>query len=309
MNSSPTFFVIGAQKAGTTTLHDWLSASAQVVLPEIKETHFFSDKNRYELGFEWYKKQFLFRGKRNNCVLGEVDPDYLFFSEAALRMREFIEKPKLIIVFREPLQRAYSHYLMSCRRGYEKLSFEQALLAEEQRCACEDRFHLDHHSYLSRGLYSEQLLRIKKIFSMSEMLFLKFEDFFKQPHVEFNRLCSFIGVSFEPGEVELTKKLNQAALPRFVFLRDFIYGTSKLKKSFGKLFFSNDLKLKFALWLDQMNTVSDSKAKNPDWDNKVPVSFHEQISRECRELANLTGLNLDDWVAYHQASISKKALV
>ncbi|MBU2482884.1 MAG: sulfotransferase, partial [Proteobacteria bacterium] len=72
----PDFLIIGAQKAGTTTLHDWLITQSQLSLPNIKETHFFSKENRFEKGYNWYIKQFDMTSDKK--IIGEVDPDYIF---------------------------------------------------------------------------------------------------------------------------------------------------------------------------------------------------------------------------------------
>jgi hypothetical protein len=79
-NRSPSFFVVGAQKAGTTTIHQWLSRQPDVCLPAIKETHFFSHRDRFEKGTAWYLAQF--EGGGTDRIRGEIDPDYAFIEES-----------------------------------------------------------------------------------------------------------------------------------------------------------------------------------------------------------------------------------
>lgn len=298
----PSFFVIGAQKAGTTTLHDWLSQHPQICLPKIKETHFFSETERYQRGFEWYAAQF---SKKKNpcCIFGEVDPDYLFFSEVETRIQQVAESPKFIVILREPLRRAYSHYLMTRRRGYESLSFGQALNIEEKRCETGDRYCLDNFSYLARGLYASQILRIRKAFPFSKVLFLKFDDLFNN-HSEdvFKQICSFIGVDYcyDRMKINFSKKSNQSSVPRFIFLRDFIYKSSRLKKFLGRMIIIPSLKLRIAMWLDEINTVPERMLNGPGWDDEVAICFHRLLIRECEKIAELTGVCLDDWIAYHK---------
>ena len=76
MNKSLEFFVIGVQKAGTTSLHDWLAQQPDICLPKLKETHFFTYQSRYEKGVDWYLDQF---NGSSDQVYGEICPDYIFF--------------------------------------------------------------------------------------------------------------------------------------------------------------------------------------------------------------------------------------
>ena len=127
-NKLPSFFIIGMQKAGTSTLHSLLAQDKQISLPYRKETHFFS--RNYKNGMKWYLNQF----KTKSFILrGEVDPSYIFYPNALLNIKRHIKNPKFILILRKPLDRSYSHYLMSKRRTYEKLSFNEALLIENER--------------------------------------------------------------------------------------------------------------------------------------------------------------------------------
>lgn len=305
----PSFFIVGVQKGGTTTLHEWLSQYPQICLPKIKETHFFSDEDRYALGWDWYEKQFSAKALHGSPIVGEVDPDYLFFPEAALRIREAVKSPKIIILLREPLRRAYSQYLMTSRRGHENLSFAEALAAESERCASGERFSLDHFSYIARGMYSCQILRLKQVFPSSEMIFIKHENLFDQGenNGEFNKICSFIGI--DPGSlrVHFDRKINQAASSRFIFLRNFIYRPSQLKRWLGKLIYLRDLKLRLAMWADQINSIPDEGVKNKFFADEVPVSIHVLLESECKKLSALTGLNVDDWINAHHLAIIEKS--
>ena len=133
----PNFFVVGAQKSGTTTIHDWLDKNYKIGLPKIKETHFFRDEELFSNGIDWYKCQY--DSLSSVKIAGEVDPEYMFFPECVERIKTFVKAPKLIFILRDPLSRAYSHYLMSVRRGYENLAYINALLAENSRLENGDR--------------------------------------------------------------------------------------------------------------------------------------------------------------------------
>ena len=126
------FFVLGFQKSGTSTLYEWLKQIDNIKLPLYKETHYFSDLNFYNKGLDWYFKQFNYNDKHTH--LGEIDPSYILCEEYLKRIHEFSSKEtKFIFILRQPLERAYSHYLMSKFRGYESLSFKEAIKLEPDR--------------------------------------------------------------------------------------------------------------------------------------------------------------------------------
>jgi hypothetical protein len=151
----PSFFVVGAQKAGTTSLQDWLSQHPDICLPDIKETGFFNRDDVYIRGISWYVKQF--PKCRSADVMGEINPEYMFCKKAAFRIREWIKSPKIIFLLRNPVDRAYSHYRMTVRRGYEELSFSNALLSEKVRLLADTDFNQVHFSYMARSYYSDQI--------------------------------------------------------------------------------------------------------------------------------------------------------
>ena len=207
----PSFLVIGAQRAGTTTLFDQLLLHPDVHGPaggrgEVtwadKEIHFFDE--RFLLGPTWYRSFFpstvqrrLARERGGDAIAGEATPYYMFHPLVPERVAATIPDVRLIAVLRDPVERAYSHYQMMCRSGREDLSFEDALEAEADRLASEAEveleagttrfrigtgerrrhYHHRHHSYFARGLYADQLERWLPHFSREQLLVLPVEDF------------------------------------------------------------------------------------------------------------------------------------
>ncbi len=119
----PNFLCVGAQKAGTTTLYEILKQHPDIFLPQnIKETKFFVYDEKYEKGVQWYQKEF-FSEWNGQKAIGEVDPAMMFEEKSAQRIFDTLgNNVKLIFIFRNPVARAYSHYLMSQRKGAEDLS-------------------------------------------------------------------------------------------------------------------------------------------------------------------------------------------
>lgn len=123
----PDALVIGAGKSGTTTLHSWLMNETQIRLPVMKETRFFTDADRYAQGIQWYGSQFPDSEAR---ITVEVDPHYLPSQAAARRVAHVAPSAQLHVILRNPLHRAYSHYLMNVSKGRETRTFRDALAAE-----------------------------------------------------------------------------------------------------------------------------------------------------------------------------------
>jgi hypothetical protein len=294
----PSFFVLGVQKAGTSSLHRWLSMQPDVCLPKLKETHFFSHPERFEQGLEWYRAQFP-AGQEGGVgvhVLGEVDPEYCYVKEAAQRIRESIKKPKFIFVFREPIARAYSHYLMTVRRGFESLSFAEALTAEKERERKEDRRSFDsYYSYSARGRYAEQVARFRRLFPEASFHYVTYDELFDRDssYEAFSRICRFVGLESIPVAPDLSEKANQASRPRSRFIRDLIYKRSWPRKAVGSLLLSSDLKLRIAIALDRWN--QEPMQKQPVILERMPESILAAFREEVISLESETGLRLDHW--------------
>lgn len=187
----PDFVIIGAQKGGTTFLYGLLTRHPHVERAITKELHYFG--HNFDKGIDWYRRQFPLPrwNEERKSITGEASPDYLFHPHAASRMAEVVPQARLIMLLRNPVDRAYSNYHKEVRRGRETLGFEEAIEAEEARLRGEmDKRLEDEHyasfdlryyfSYLSRGIYVDQLLRWSKFYSEEQMLVLKSEDFYER---------------------------------------------------------------------------------------------------------------------------------
>lgn len=296
----PSFFVLGAQKAGTTTLHEWLVQQPDVCLPRIKETHFFSHDDLYRYGLRWYRKQFP-TPRQMPVVIGEVDPNYMYFAKAPKRIKAVSPTDKkFIFVLRHPVERAYSHYLMSVRRGLENLPFQDALDVEESRIhfAPTDEC-LSNYSYLSRSRYCDQIARYHHYFPDSSYLYVKFDDLIsaQRGYQTYARICEFIGVRTSPTLAKRDEIHNQASVPRSIVLRDFLYGGTggRFRKAIGRLIPSSNLKRRIALQLDKLN----QRPAEPEHDSnqcRISANLLQRLSNEIKDLQTLTQLDCSDWL-------------
>lgn len=246
----PNFFCIGAQKAGTTTLHDILSKHPDIYLPESKEAFFFHYDENYIKGLKWYEKTFFDKWNGQNAV-GSITPEYLYYENAAARIHKDLgSNIKLILILRNPVARAYSHYLMTVSRGFENESFEKAIQLEEERLK-KGNFEKLHFSYLSRGHYFVQISRFLDLFPYEQMKFIIFEEEIKKNiNQTIGEILDFLDV--ENIKLECHLKSNPASIPRSNLLRDFIYRKNIIKK-FGKYLIPKKVGINLLVRLDSFN--------------------------------------------------------
>lgn len=203
IQSLPGFIGLGVQKGGTTTLHQLLSQHPQLLMPTRKELHYFS--LNHHLGPAWYQQQWPAAPAAR--LRGEITPYYIFHPQAPQRLRALLPQARLLILLRDPVERALSQYFHSRRLGLEPLELEPALDAEPQRLAGADARlagslgrHPSHqeHSYLSRSRYEQQIPRWQRLFPAEHLLILRSEDLFTQPSAVWERLQAFLGLQLVP---------------------------------------------------------------------------------------------------------------
>lgn len=202
--AAPDFVIIGAQRAGTTSLHAYLSAHPQVKTPITKELHYLTD--RHERGLDWYLGQFPL-AIPPHAITGEATPYALFHPLAPKRLLDTSPYAKLIALLRNPVDRAYSHYLHERSRGFETLDFASALDAESERLVGEEaRISRDpsyisephkHFSYLARGDYAPQLERWFAHVPRQQLLVLRSENLYGQPAETLAHVAGFLGIAPE----------------------------------------------------------------------------------------------------------------
>jgi hypothetical protein len=210
----PTFLIIGAERAGTTSLYRYLGRHPQVMTATLrrKGAHYF-DTN-FGNGVRWYRSHFptewaIRRRARHvgigRVVTGEACPYYVFHPLVSERVRSLLPDARLILMLRDPVSRAYSHFRHEVARGFEHLAFEDALDAEAERLDGEDErmqsdptyvsFPHQHFSYLSRGRYLEQVTRWHALFPTEQLLIVDSSTFFGDPDKGFREVERFLGIA------------------------------------------------------------------------------------------------------------------
>lgn len=236
----PEFLCIGAQKAGTTTLHHLLEQHPQVHLPQPKELHYFS--LHFSCGPQWYAAQFHGASSEQHC--GEITPYYLFHPQAPQRIQALLPNVRLIVLLRDPVERCLSQYFHAKRLGFEPLPVEQALAIEPQRLAgaeavlqADDGRHQSHqeHSYVSRSRYEVQLERFEQCFATQQLLVVDSRRLFSGCELFWREIQMFLGLDPVPlpalpcsntgrGEAagvdpRLRQQLHEQLLPTYVAMQ------------------------------------------------------------------------------------------
>lgn len=205
----PSFIIIGTQKGGTTSLFHYLSQHPQLLPSYRKEVHYFDgglkpERDNFARGERWYRSNFpLRRHVAADQQTFEASPIYVFHPLAPQRIQELLPNAKLILLLREPTERALSHYFHQSRKGRETLAVMDALQKEEERLAPAlgqknyNNQSFRHFSYKLRGHYAEQIRRYQALFPKENILVLGSEQFFSDPHTALKKVFEFVGVDTE----------------------------------------------------------------------------------------------------------------
>ena len=192
----PNFFIVGAPKAGTTSLYAYLRQHPDVYMSPVKEPHFFSRVSASKpfgtvlfqpiVNRRTYLK--LFRDGRQHAIVGEASTSYLWDNGAAGRILSVNPRAKILISLRDPVERAYSHYLNNVREGIEERPFSVAIHEEQSSQLCDWL-----RSYVDIGRYTNQVRRYRDLFA-EQVKVVVFEEFVADPIPMMNSLCDFLNL-------------------------------------------------------------------------------------------------------------------
>ncbi len=298
MNKLPDFICVGAQKAGTTSLHDILKQHPDIYLPEIKETKYFQDNEKYKNGLEFYMSEY-FSTYNNENIVGEIDPEYMYFDYVPERIyRDLGADIKLVFMLRNPASRAFSHYLMSLKRGYENLEFSDAIAKEKTRFEPEGTYfdyksNKNNLSYIDRGMYHKQILRYLKYFPIDNMFFIVFEDdFLKNKRKTLDKLFKFLNIPADK-HLNINLKSNFSAKPRSVFVRNLLYKEHILSKIAKSLIWNPHFRSRIKNILNTINQKNDP-SKLSEVEKFEIINFY--YIDEIKKLETLIGRDLSTWI-------------
>jgi hypothetical protein len=250
LRATPDFVLVGGQKCGTTSLYHYLAQHPQVLAATIKGIHYFS--GNFAKGLSWYRAHFpllaevYLRSRLSSkpVLTGEASPYYLFHPHAPRRLAQVSPVARLIVLVRDPVERAYSHYAHNVARGKrqrEPLTFKEAIEREGDRVRGEmekmladewyDSYAIQHYTYAARGIYMDQLMAYETCFSRRQILVIRSEDLFTNTVAAYQDVLAFLGLDpFVPMDLKVRnagqypagrRNANAALAGTFEELREF----------------------------------------------------------------------------------------
>ena len=208
------FLIAGVQKGGTSALFEYLREMPGLQLPDVKEAHFFDDEN----GVDWRRPDYAAYHRLfvdDARLWGEATPIYLYWPNSLERIAAYNPAMKLILLFRDPVERAWSHWKMEFAKRKETNGFQWCIREGRARVAIGDSTAPGHHrvfSYVERGFYGKQIAHLLTLFPRSQCLFLRSEDLRDRPADALTDICSFLNQppppAFQPKIVHVARKTD-----------------------------------------------------------------------------------------------------
>ncbi len=220
LRSAPNLIIIGAQKAGTSSLWLYLKQHPDVSASLKKEIRYF--QANYHRGLDWYRGHFPFSASHTSKIVFEASPGYILYPQVPARIYRQYPETKIIVLLRNPIHRAYSHYKMNLRRPnvHETLSFADAIAAEAERLKNEIALInepgigyseiYDQFSYLARGRYQEQLQPWFDVFPAEQIQVIQAEHLFDDTKRVYNEVLQFLNL--DAWTPDSFKALNQSGV-------------------------------------------------------------------------------------------------
>lgn len=309
----PDFVIAGAAKAGTTALYTYLQQHPDLYFSPIKEPHFFSsDIQPAHFRPEFYKNtvpdltgyfsndplperfqafirdpaayQALFREASAQQLTGEASTTYLYSTVAASNLQAYRPDAKVILILRNPVERAYSHYLMALKFGFTDQSFQQALRADKQQ---HPKGWGQSELFLELGCYAAQVQRFLRHFPQQQVFIAFYENLKDQPQWLLTQITDFLGVSAHP--FDLTHQPNEGAVPRTPRLNRLLH-KGGLRTGLGSLL-PKSLKDKLKQWY--LKQPEPNARGTPVVDRYLQLYYR----RDVQQLSQLTGHDLSHWIS------------
>ena len=284
------FFIVGAPKAGTTSLYHYLDEHYDICMSSDKEPNYFSDEELHEQRMYYGKSRVetldiyhsLFDKHSESKIKGEASVSYLFYNKVPKKIKEYNPNAKIIIMLRNPSHRAFSHYLMDRRLGLVYDSFDDVIDKKSNH----KNANLFYQQYIQVGQYASQVKRYLECFDRENILFIDYEEFREDITHVMNRVYQFLNVELE-NQVDLNQKHNTYSRPKnniirfiysFVFLRNILtsFLPKKLIKAIRSVLFKRDKKPSLseetkeklkAIFTDDVNELS--KILNKDFSSWI----------------------------------------
>jgi len=296
----PNFIISGFPKCGTTSLHYYLAEHPEIFMPKQKELHFFTNKilSRQIAGkgdkitlkthvrtFKEYSK--FFSAEKTHKSVGETSPSYINYPELFDEIKKTLSTPKIIVLVRDPIKRAYSNYLHLVREGREQLSFVEALAEEDKRKKLQ---FSDFWYYKFNSSYYEKLAKAKKVFP--EVLILTQEELMLNPEETLKKTYRFLEVNSKFLPTLLNKKYNPGGSYSNNIITRTIFRPSSTKNFIKKT-------ISVRPWMkDVLNSITRKYKTNPKAINKETEQELKKFFRKEVKSLEQMGVETKQWGNY-----------
>lgn len=296
MGRLPNFLIVGAAKSGTTSLYYNLKKHPQIYMPDnIKESYFltgndFSDINPVGGNYgensittiEEY--ELLFSDAIGCDVIGEVTTGYLYFyKETIPNIKKYLGSPKILIVLRNPVSRAYSNYLHHVRDGYENCSFEEAIRLQERR---NRENYWWGYQFIKAGRYYLPVKAYMDEFDSVKVML--FDDLKKNPSGFYCEIMQFLNVDANYACFS-SEKYNKTGVPKSFMLNSFLNKPSVMKGIIKNLVPSS-------LRKQMRNKISQYMLEKPEMNLDTKEYLINVFKDDIEKLSALIGRDLMHWL-------------
>ena len=188
------FIVAGAQKSGTTALHYFLAKHPNITMGDQQEIHFFDEDATFAAAVDYEQLHKHYPLVTPSTIAGDCTPSYIYYQPAAERIWKYNPKIKLLVLLRNPVERAFAHWNMQRFKGREPLDFFDAVREEKTRIAGAPPTEARRFAYVDRGFYAQQLERLFRFFTRDQVRVVKFEEFNDKQRATLGSIFSFLGL-------------------------------------------------------------------------------------------------------------------
>lgn len=245
------FIVVGAQKSGTTSLFKYLMVNKSICMPREKEAVFFSDDERYAKGYDWYFEEFFSSYTDNAKVTGTVTPHYMSYPQKVVeRIYKHNPDMKVIMVLRDPIERAISHYKMCIKRGMENRNINDAFLDCLSKEYNESKDEID--KYIFWGEYDRILSKYNEYFEKKNILILSSRELDTQAESVMKKVSSFLSIDYIDSEV-YREKFHKGGGGRKIKFVDLLKKNQMIRAAW-RVLIPFKVRRNFGYWFDQWNT-------------------------------------------------------
>ena len=269
-------FCIGCPKSGTTTLFKILCQHSQIHTPKFKEPFFFNNSN-YQNGIDWYANTYYDDIKNEKWVL-DFTPSYLYSDEALFRINEYSKGKdlKFIVMLRNPVERAYSHYLHTLRDGLEDLDFNDAIQAESERLLNYENNLLSQlkYSYIYQSLYHKHLSKYFESFGRNNFFVINYDSQLldkREFKLMISDLQNFLKIKIENLNIEI--KENFASESRSKILQTLV-NSNGLHKRLARLLFKS--KLNRQILINKFRKLNEKKMVKKDVEAEFKKNLYDK---------------------------------